>query len=182
MAARSKLKLLGSAVLTLGIATVSLGPESASANVVFDFNGTCNILGCPNPTSTATGVLTLTNAYVFGTDITSADFVSFSYSGAPVSFDITSGDSPFLMGGLNSDGSFNGPTGIQIISVEQFQSNLTQWGVEAGRLAEAGTISTFTNVTTAVPAEPSTWAMLVAGFAGLGFLGYRKTCSDSALA
>jgi hypothetical protein len=33
----------------------------------------------------------------------------------------------------------------------------------------------------AVP-EPSTWAMMVAGFAGLGFLGYRKTRSDNALA
>ena len=28
--------------------------------------------------------------------------------------------------------------------------------------------------TGAVP-EPSTWAMMLAGFAGLGFLGYRRT-------
>lgn len=33
----------------------------------------------------------------------------------------------------------------------------------------------------AVP-EPSTWAMMALGFAGLGFLGYRKTHSDNALA
>jgi hypothetical protein len=33
----------------------------------------------------------------------------------------------------------------------------------------------------AVP-EPSTWAMMALGFAGLGFLGYRKTRSDNALA
>jgi PEP-CTERM motif len=32
----------------------------------------------------------------------------------------------------------------------------------------------FSPVTPAVP-EPSTWAMMLAGFAGLGFLGYRKT-------
>jgi PEP-CTERM motif len=30
--------------------------------------------------------------------------------------------------------------------------------------------------------EPSTWAMMALGFAGLGFLGYRKTRSDNALA
>jgi len=36
-------------------------------------------------------------------------------------------------------------------------------------------------VGSAVP-EASTWAMMVAGFAGLGFLGYRKTRSDNALA
>jgi hypothetical protein len=62
MSARSNLKLLGSAVLALGIATVSLWSESASANVVFDFSGTCDVTGCPDTTSTATGVLTLTNA------------------------------------------------------------------------------------------------------------------------
>jgi PEP-CTERM motif len=31
---------------------------------------------------------------------------------------------------------------------------------------------------TAVP-EPSTWAMMLAGFGGLGFLGYRKACKGS---
>ena len=36
-------------------------------------------------------------------------------------------------------------------------------------------------VGSAVP-EASTWAMMVAGFVGLGFLGYRKTRSDNALA
>jgi hypothetical protein len=34
----------------------------------------------------ATGVLTLTDAHVFGTDMTSADFVSFSYSSADLTF------------------------------------------------------------------------------------------------
>jgi hypothetical protein len=31
---------------------------------------------------------------------------------------------------------------------------------------------------TAVP-EPSTWAMMLAGFVGRGFLGYRKACKES---
>jgi hypothetical protein len=43
------------------------------------------------------------------------------------------------------------------------------------------TAISFTNVTSVVP-EPSTWAMLIAGFGFLGFVGYRKTRSDNALA
>jgi hypothetical protein len=183
MSARSNLKLLGSAVLALGIATVSLWPESASANVVFDFNGTCDLEGCPNTTSTATGVLTLTNAYVFGTDMTSADFVSFSYSSSDLSFNITSGDFPFLTGGLNSDGSFNA-TGELIVQsgagFPLFESSLGEFvGRDTpGGHADVGSIFTFTNVTTPVP-EPSTWAMMALGFAGLGFAGYRKTKNEA---
>ena len=37
------------------------------------------------------------------------------------------------------------------------------------------------SIAPAVP-EPSTWAMLLLGFAGLGYVGYRKTRSDNALA
>jgi hypothetical protein len=48
--------------------------ESASADVVFDFDGPC-ASGC---NGTATGVLMLTSAYKYGANITSAYFVSFS--------------------------------------------------------------------------------------------------------
>ncbi|HEY6735085.1 MAG TPA: PEP-CTERM sorting domain-containing protein, partial [Roseiarcus sp.] len=54
-----------------------------------------------------------------------------------------------------------------------------------GDLANEGTASDITSFTQALeftPAnftpgapEPSTWAMMFLGFAGLGFLGYRKT-------
>ena len=45
-----------------------------------------------------------------------------------------------------------------------------------------GPNQTFTlEIGTAVP-EPSAWAMMALGFAGLGFLGYRKTHSANALA
>jgi hypothetical protein len=40
--------------------------------------------------------------------------------------------------------------------------------------ADSITSLSFKATTSSVP-EPSTWAMMFAGFAGLGFLGYRQT-------
>jgi hypothetical protein len=51
----------------------------------------------------------------------------------------------------------------------------TQSGGPGNVISVSGTNSS------AIP-EPSTWVMMALGFAGLGFLGYRKTRSDNALA
>jgi PEP-CTERM motif len=37
------------------------------------------------------------------------------------------------------------------------------------------------NVTAAVP-EPSTWAMMILGFAGVGFLAYRRKAKPALMA
>jgi PEP-CTERM motif len=193
MSALFNLKTLGSAALALGISAVSLWPEMASANVVFDFSGTCNTAGCPDLTSTATGVLTLTDAYVYGTDISGADFVSFSYSSSDQTFDITSSDSPFLTGGLNSDGSFNASRGFSVqAGLRLFTSYQTGTAPsprvflasqDAHSGQDVGSIFTFTNVTPppAVP-EPSTWAMMLIGFAGLGYASRRASRKSAAVA
>jgi hypothetical protein len=187
MSAWFNLKLAGSAALALGISTVSLWPERASANVVFDFNGTCDSRGCPTTTSTATGVLTLTDAYVFGTDMTSADFVSFSYSSSDLTLDITSGDSLFLAGGLNSDGSLNATGGLAVQGgTEVFNVASGQFfavNLPLGGPLDSGFTFAFTNVTPAPAApEPSTWAMMLIGFAGLGYAGCRASRKGAALA
>jgi len=91
-------------VLALGAISFSVLARTAHASGIFDFSGACSV----RCTGTATGVLTLTDAYVFGTDITTADFVSFSYSSSDTSFTITSANiGTSLPGGLNTDGSFN---------------------------------------------------------------------------
>ena len=55
-------------------------------------------------------------------------------------------------------------------------------GVYKWTWGTGGANQTFTlDIKTAVP-EPSTWAMMALGFAGLGFFGYRKTRRDNALA
>jgi hypothetical protein len=38
-----------------------------------------------------------------------------------------------------------------------------------------------TNITNAVP-EPSTWAMMILGFAGLGFMAYRRKLKPALMA
>jgi hypothetical protein len=40
--------------------------------------------------------------------------------------------------------------------------------------------ASFPTVTAAVP-EPSTWAMMILGFAGVGFMAYRRKQNGSAL-
>jgi hypothetical protein len=90
-----------------------------------------------------------------------------------------------LQGGLNSDGSINAAGVLHVQSSGAvFETRPpTIFAAATGSVitADFGTAISFTNVTSAVP-EPSTWAMLIAGFGFLGFVGYRKTRSDNALA
>jgi PEP-CTERM motif len=75
-----------------------------------------------------------------------------------------------------TDNSFDGPVTFFLagITTADFKSNSAGFmgAIDAlgpngtGEIAGAGTIAT-------IP-EPSTWAMMLLGFAGLGFLGYRK--------
>ena len=55
--------------------------------------------------------------------------------------------------------------------------------VETDRLVNIGeSISFAYSVGTLNTPKPSTWAMMALGFAFLGFVGYRKTRRDNALA
>ena len=147
------------------------------ANIVFDFSGACEI-GC---SETATGVLTLADTYTFGSDISFANFVSFDYSSSNLSFDIISGEDASFLGGLNADGSINssGVLDIELTTgFPDFKAIPRQFTAlldyEEG---DRGAVFTFTFVGEAVPGpvpEPSTWAMILLGFAGLGYAGYRR--------
>ncbi len=46
---------------------------------------------------------------------------------------------------------------------------------------DAGVVFGDVSVTAAVP-EPSTWAMMILGFAGVGFMAYRRSRKDQGLA
>jgi hypothetical protein len=106
---------------------------AARANIFFNFSGTCSNI-C---SGTATGVLTLTDAYVFGSDITAADFVSFSYKSSDQNFSITGPNVSYLAGGLNADGSLSsnvlvidaGPLSFGAVSGTDFGANNSDAGI-----------------------------------------------------
>ena len=52
-------------------------------------------------------MLTLTDSYVPGSDITTATFVSFNYTSSRINFTIENQPGMFLAGGLNEDDSVN---------------------------------------------------------------------------
>jgi hypothetical protein len=156
------------AALFLTAALIQAAP--ARANIVFDFKGVCDS-GCAG---TATGVLTLVDSYTFGSDLSLANFLSFHYSSSDINFDVPSPVDLLFSGGLNADGSIVGPD-LAIIGEHefgvhpggQFLVDVTDTG------GDMGSTSAFTLVSGGVP-EPSTWAMLALGFAGLGFAGWRR--------
>lgn len=78
---------------------------------------------------------------------------------------------------------FAGPIDFDIagVSVSDFRQNAKGYWAVTDVLGSAGTgevgglfgVTTTLTTTSGVP-EPSTWAMMFIGFAGLGFAGYRK--------
>jgi PEP-CTERM motif-containing protein len=142
----------------------------ARADVVFDFSGICGEFTC---SGTATGVLTLADSYVFGADINAGNFISFDYSSSDVNFEITSAEAQVLLGGLNADGSLVGILLVQVMTGAKpfFEVAPPPDGFFAN--SDRGEMFTFTLIGGAVP-EPSTWAMMLLGFAGLRYAGYRK--------
>ena len=97
---------------------------------------------------------------------------------------------PGLSGtGVGNLTSFNspqaaGPLGNLGAYISSYSSYLNSADIDAATVNGYTQALEFTPQTAAVP-EPSTWAMMLAGFAGLGFMGWRgsrKTAAHTALA
>jgi hypothetical protein len=165
---------LKSLLAALSVAVMPVCAPTARANVVFDWVGPCeNICN-----GTATAVLTLTDAYVFGSLVSSSEFVSLVYNSNDWWVDITS--TSILTLALNADGSIPSSVFVDIRGVSnfpQFQTDdLTDWEFVPNGTAvpDSGTNGKFTLVAGRAIPEPSTWAMMLLGFAGLGYAGYRS--------
>jgi hypothetical protein len=173
---KSKLFLMGSAV-ALGLGAMSLAAPAARAEVVFTWSGNC-VLGCPAGQN-VNAELDLDQDYVFGAPITTGNFGELTFRSSTLNLLITTLDDPTT--GVNQDGSLAGSaiafqSGASVFSFQVLSGGGLNWtavgssvtlrGLGASKFSPAGILST---------PEPSTWAMMLLGFVGLGFAGYRST-------
>jgi PEP-CTERM motif len=153
----------------------------AHADTVFDFTGTCDS-GC---TGTASGVLTLVD--FFDDDngtVNDSTFISFEYTSSSRTFLITRADGGSANGLLYDDGrAFGGLFISSSTGLPSFEASPQDFGMTPEEFAatttpdpgtdDVGSSFRFVQVSGAIP-EPSTWAMMLLGFAGLGYAGWRK--------
>jgi PEP-CTERM motif len=181
MSALFNLKLLGSAALALGISTVALWPETASANIVFDFSGTCDFSngGCPHRErhghrcSHADRRLCIRH----GNHVRRLRVVLIHEQ--PDLCPHNKQQLKDCIWNFNSDGSSGENFAVQATS-GRFLACAQTWAAadDSQENWNAGYTFRFTNVTP-VP-EPSTWAMMLIGFAGLGYAGHRASRKSAA--
>jgi PEP-CTERM motif len=89
-------------------------------------------------------------------------------SGTPIAPGVFTQDSTLTVPGCNCSGNGN-------ITISG------DFGQEFIDVSLASAITTDTSLTTAVP-EPSTWAMMILGFAGVGFMAYRRKSKPALMA
>ena len=170
------------ATTLLLLSTLLIYPFDAFADV-YKFTADCS--DCTG----AVGYLTLKN-YTPGTELAPGNFVSFVYSSSIFSPSITFTEAPRLSGELSENGPANlssylySPTPHFINGQDfndfLFDTRLTGlWSIGPdASILDQGPAHTFA-LQAAVP-EPSTWAMMILGFCGLGFLAHRRRNQASA--
>ena len=196
--------LLFSALVAGGIGMGAQAANAAPVNdlVTFTASGFTSAFGQPVPTDPVTGSFTITfdptQTYVDQTIGITLKSLNISL-GSALAFDYsptadTNGDADELVvGGLQAGAGsvFLSPTVFDDFYLHILTYSSTPTFQQVGYTTSSATADSnyfFTDlpdsgagsvtVTPATPGgvpEPSTWAMMLAGFAGLGFLGYRQT-------
>jgi hypothetical protein len=179
-------------VITLGLlAFAALGVHSAEASLIGDTVDVRYLLPDTSTTSqhfgtfTITGTESFTDAYgnssiSFGSsaitvmNLTPGAFSSFAFSGYDIQ--LISG-APFSNVVIDPSSSSAFASG----SVLTFSSNDIQINLAGACGSCSGGESIVLDVTAAVP-EPSTWAMMILGFAGIGFMAYRRKSKPALMA
>jgi hypothetical protein len=146
---------------------INLGTEATSVDLALSTAFTQpGSLGTVMSTFTL-GLVTTPNT---GDPLASADFVNLPTSFVP---------SVFNIGGTNYTVEL---TGFQNVVGDGFiASNSSQLHVEEGLSAHADLYAEVTSEIPSVP-EPSTWAMMILGFAGVGFMAYRRKSQPALMA
>jgi PEP-CTERM motif len=195
--------LLFSALVAGVVAVGAQAANAALVNdlVTFTASGFTSAFGQPVPTDPVTGSFTITfdPTQTYTDETSGITLKSLNISlGSALAFDYsptgnTNGDADELVvGGLQTGaGSVSlAPTVFDDFYLHIFTYSSTPTFQQVGYTTSSATPNSnyfFTNlpdsgagsvtvtpITSGVP-EPSTWAMMLAGFAGLGFLGYRQT-------
>jgi hypothetical protein len=165
----------------LGAVLLDLMVPTASKALVFTFSFT-------NATGTVDGTVTgqIFGLPVNGTNVAATDVILYGYPsglGLPTApLDVFTGASVTLnsfdvAGGQIVTGYFE--------STFAGGSSLNLWPLHWDAVLQGPTGSTVISTgaaTYALIPEPSTWAMMLLGFAGLGFVGYRKSRRPAARA
>ena len=105
-------------------------------------------------------------------DVTCTQSAPATLCGTGFKFTVTGGSvgSPFVIGSPDGGSTFSG---IPIAFVGDLSIAAGTAGLCTGDAACTGLVGT--NISTSTVPEPSTWVMMILGFAGLGYAGYRKT-------
>ena len=170
----------------LGLLLFTLAPARAAVVGITTYEFSANCLDCAAKAGTTDyivhGQLVLSASYVLGTPIPPPDFISFTYDGSNLipAFTIYNSTLPAVAGeyaGTLLSGelpaTLPGPPAanieLQLMLQPSFKVLILTTGTwSVGSAADYGDNAIF-----AVP-EPSTWAMLLLGFAGLVYAGRRS--------
>jgi PEP-CTERM motif len=178
-------KSICGALLIIGVGFVT--PQPAQASVIVSYALTFNDPDGAGPLTGGSGTFKINVPSVPGSlnfGANSPDFVSLTATVDGFSFNVLASD-------INSVGFSNGTLNNLSLQTPQGaagtpylqMSGPSFWrigDVQHSDFVSSGVFSIGTPVVTAVP-EPSTWAMMILGFLGIGFMMYRRSPNNRAL-
>jgi hypothetical protein len=179
-------------VILATVAAISLMCSLPASAAIVNYTITFNDPDGAGPKTGGSGILTV-NELVAGNLNENAPTIGESFVGIVngFSFDINSssffqwhinlGSGNFYNLGLSSEVNFNVRDSLYVNLYGGGRYDLQR--AQNSPLIETGTytIGPGTQITAAVP-EPSTWAMMILGFAGVGFMAYRRKSKPALMA
>lgn len=188
-----KLKMIGCASAALALAFAMAPVDSARADVIYDYTGAALSANAHAPFSTTDSVIgeiTFATPLAANLDLASVSFESFSFTAGVETMTSAIYNPGFSHLKISTDASGHitawdivvAAGGLGQISIENFTSII---GPNVGDQATVGALNyppgtafalnhTAGTFTIAAVPEPSTWAMMILGFFGLGCMAWRR--------